>query len=66
MEIAPPASCFTPFSISQARAGANGAAQTAARAMHSAVRGVFGPNGTFHQSPAQGAGWLACVWDSVL
>jgi hypothetical protein len=30
------------------------------------VGGVFGPNGTFHRSPAHGAGWLASAWASVL
>jgi hypothetical protein len=30
------------------------------------VGGVFGPNGTFHPSPARSAGWLAWAWDSVL
>jgi hypothetical protein len=30
------------------------------------VGGVFAPNGTFHRSPAHGAGWLASAWASVL
>jgi hypothetical protein len=30
------------------------------------VRGIFGPNGTFHYSPAHSAGLLDDAWDPVL